>query len=59
MLTFARLFWEFDFCRVTVDGKPCGVKGEHEDEPPLEEYVLKDHLTGQNEGPILCFRPRW
>ncbi|KUI61166.1 Versicolorin B desaturase [Cytospora mali] len=53
MLTFARLLWEFDFRRAHDDE----MWWEAGDVDPAE-YVLKDHVTGQKEGPLLCFRPR-
>ncbi|ETS84641.1 hypothetical protein PFICI_02666 [Pestalotiopsis fici W106-1] len=53
MLTMARLLWGFDFRRADLDKEP----GESSD-MNTERYVLKDHVTGQKEGPFLCFRPR-
>ena len=52
MLTFARLFLEFDFRR--ADQAPEWVEGDYQP----TEYVLKDHVTAWKEGPILCFSPR-
>ncbi|KAI0551333.1 cytochrome P450 [Xylaria curta] len=59
MLTYARLLWEFDFRRAADDKQTCKIKGEDDDDVPLTEYVLKDHLTGQNQGPVLRFRARF
>ncbi|KUI71279.1 Versicolorin B desaturase [Cytospora mali] len=53
MLTFARLLWEFDFRRAHDDEMWWAA-----DDVDQAEYVLKDHVTGQKEGPLLCFRPR-
>ncbi|KAI0405763.1 cytochrome P450 [Xylaria palmicola] len=52
MLTFARLFWEFDFQRA---------RNERDDDTQLTlaEYALKDHVTGRGEGPVLHFRARF
>lgn len=54
MLTFARLLWEFDFRRADAEGSWCDAG----DAEPAE-YMLKDHVTGQKEGPLLCFRSRF
>lgn len=53
MLTFARLLWEFDMRRAGSDELWWMV---HDTE--TAEYMLKDHVTGQKEGPLVCFRPR-
>lgn len=58
MLTFSRLFWEFDFRRASDSAESWGAEGDGNGDAPFEEYILRDHLTGQNNGPILCFRPR-
>lgn len=52
MLVFARLLWEFDFRRSQSD--PDWLNHDHSP----TEFVLKDHLTAQKEGPILSFRAR-
>lgn len=52
MLVFARLLWDFDLRR--ADSHP---GWEDEGHTPTE-YALKDHLTAQKEGPLLCFKPR-
>ncbi|ORY69073.1 putative cytochrome P450 [Pseudomassariella vexata] len=52
-LTFARLLWEFDVRRADSVSFP----GEGNDTRPTQ-YVLKDHVTGKKEGPVLCFRRR-
>ncbi|ORY60121.1 cytochrome P450 [Pseudomassariella vexata] len=54
LLTIARLCWEFDFRRADA-GVPVGMR---DDEEP-SQYVLKDHITGQKTGPLLCFCPRF
>lgn len=54
MLTFARLLFEFDIQRAEGATKR-RTEGNKETIP----YVLKDHVTGQKEGPILQFRPRF
>ncbi|KAI8630111.1 cytochrome P450 [Xylariaceae sp. FL1651] len=57
MLTYARLFWEFDFRKAESDLDPW--KTGIDDDAIPTEYVLKDHVSGQNEGPILCFKARF
>lgn len=52
MLVFARLLWEFDLRRAESD------PGWEDEGHTATEYALKDHLTAQKDGPILCFRPR-
>jgi cytochrome P450 len=52
MLTFALLFWEFDF-RKTSWAEP-----RNEKETNNGEFVLKEHISGQGAGPYLCFRAR-
>ncbi|KAI0392633.1 cytochrome P450 [Xylariaceae sp. FL0594] len=52
MLTFAMLFWEFDVQRAS----PLVVKGESDAKDA--EFVFKEHITGQAEGPLLCFQAR-
>ena len=54
MLTFARLLWEFDFGVPDGDNAPA----ETSDMQPTQ-YVLRDHITGHKEGPVLRFRPRF
>ena len=55
MLTFARLLWEFDFRRADSENTPGDASGGS----TPTQYVLKDHVTGQKEGPVLCFHPRF
>ncbi|TGJ79518.1 hypothetical protein E0Z10_g9255 [Xylaria hypoxylon] len=55
MLTFARLFWEFDFQRA---GKGLDSPGIDDEENMPTEYLLKEHVSGQGNGPILCFKVR-
>ncbi|KAH8165547.1 hypothetical protein CIB48_g2708 [Xylaria polymorpha] len=58
MLTFARLFWEFDFRRADVD-PDSGVGNDGSDDVRLPEYVLTEHVAGRGEGPVLCFKERF
>ncbi|KAI1171197.1 putative cytochrome P450 [Nemania sp. FL0916] len=58
MLTFALLLWQFDFRRADSDRDSVGEWWEGDD-TEAEEYVLKDHVTGQKQGPVLCFRSRF
>jgi cytochrome P450 len=53
MLTYARLFWEFDF-----RGRQNELDSLDVDGPTTTEYVLKEHVSGQSKGPILCFKVR-
>lgn len=57
MLTFARLLFEFDFERAE---EPTRSKANLEmlDSQTIP-YVLRDHVTGQKDGPMLRFRPRF
>jgi cytochrome P450 len=52
MLLFARLFWEFDFRRAGADDSWL------EQDVNPEEFIMKDYVTAQTTGPVLCFRPR-
>lgn len=54
MLTFALLLWKFDFRR--ADSDESWIETE---DTKSDEYILKDHVTGQKEGPMLRFRPRF
>jgi cytochrome P450 len=56
MLTYARLCWEFDFKRATsnLDNEVPDVA----DDVTFAEYVLKEHVMGQTDGPVLSFRAR-
>ncbi|OJJ54298.1 hypothetical protein ASPSYDRAFT_61587 [Aspergillus sydowii CBS 593.65] len=63
MLTFARLFWLFDFRKADAghsDDWPEGDKvgKQPQEEGQVQEYELEDHVTGTKRGPVLCFRPR-
>ncbi|KAL6859823.1 hypothetical protein ACO1O0_003847 [Amphichorda felina] len=55
MLTFARLLFEFDFKRAEGATK---ANIEMLDSQTIP-YVLRDHVTGQKDGPMLRFRPRF
>lgn len=57
MLTFARLLFEFDFQRAE-DMTKSNTEGEVLSSDTMP-YVLKDHVTGQKEGPVLSFCPRF
>lgn len=54
MLTFAHILWEFDLRRTDADE----LWWESDDADP-PEYMLRDHVTGQKEGPVLYFRTRF
>ncbi|KAI1265005.1 cytochrome P450 [Xylariaceae sp. FL1019] len=54
MLTFAFLFMEFDFRTAhTLEGREDMTNGG-----AVPEFVLKEHISGQAKGPVLCFRRR-
>ncbi|GAB0146111.1 hypothetical protein EsHS_00006522 [Epichloe bromicola] len=56
MLTFARLLFELDFERVEeIAGSAANVETLGAQTIP---YVLRDHVTGQKDGPMLRFCPR-
>ncbi|KAI1300937.1 cytochrome P450 [Xylaria venustula] len=52
MLTFAFLFWEFDF----RTGDTLEKRGETRED--TFEFVLEEHISGKADGPFLCFRVR-
>ncbi|KAI0439265.1 cytochrome P450 [Xylaria telfairii] len=50
MLTFALIFWEFDF------RKSSSTEARDENGIGNVEYELKEHISGHGAGPLLCFR---
>ncbi|KAL6365600.1 hypothetical protein LRP88_01600 [Fusarium phalaenopsidis] len=57
MLTFARLLFEFDFERAE-EATRSKANLDMLDSQTIP-YVLRDHVTGQKDGPMLRFRPRF
>jgi cytochrome P450 len=56
MLSFARLLWEFDFRRAETDQSLDLNDAQSSDDERFEEYVLRDHIVGQANGPIMYLR---
>ncbi|KAI0877838.1 cytochrome P450 [Hypoxylon argillaceum] len=60
MLTYARLFWEFDFRKAETSPHAWEMRGNGEDnDAEFPDYTLKEHVAGRGEGPSLCFKARF
>ncbi|KAI1370108.1 hypothetical protein F4677DRAFT_439259 [Hypoxylon crocopeplum] len=57
MLTYASLLWESDFRRKEHDVESW--EAGEDTKGSATEYTLRDHVTGQSGGPILCFKARF
>jgi len=58
MLSFSRLLWEFDFRAAEGGQSPAPNDPQSGSDEKFEEYVLKDHIVGQGDGPIMYFKAR-